>query len=70
MPATRLCLDAVKTWDEMETRSHDGPIVDGRSAFSFARQNSGDVRLWDFHLTLSCSACLPFTSCVGLYGIA
>eukprot|EP00965_Chrysotila_dentata_P039018 1297083-Pleurochrysis_carterae.AAC.2 len=41
MPAARLCLDGVGTWDEIVTRSHDGPIVDGRSACLLARQNGG-----------------------------
>eukprot|EP00965_Chrysotila_dentata_P232793 6199195-Pleurochrysis_carterae.AAC.2 len=36
MLATRLCFDGVATW--IVTRSHDGPIVHGRSAYSFARQ--------------------------------
>eukprot|EP00965_Chrysotila_dentata_P237093 6201682-Pleurochrysis_carterae.AAC.3 len=42
----------VKPCDEIAARSHDGPIVDGRSARQFARQNSGDVTLWDLHLSL------------------
>eukprot|EP00965_Chrysotila_dentata_P001631 54081-Pleurochrysis_carterae.AAC.1 len=33
MPATSLCSDSVGTWDEIVTRSRDGPIVDGRSAY-------------------------------------
>eukprot|EP00965_Chrysotila_dentata_P207707 6184292-Pleurochrysis_carterae.AAC.2 len=62
MSATRLCLDAVPTWDEMETSSHDGPNVDGRSAYLFARQNGGDFTLRDCHLTLARYACLPFSA--------
>eukprot|EP00965_Chrysotila_dentata_P018750 624184-Pleurochrysis_carterae.AAC.1 len=61
MPTTRLYLDGVGTWDEIMTRSHDGPIVDAWSAHSFAWQNGGDVTLWDFHLTLARSACSPFS---------
>eukprot|EP00965_Chrysotila_dentata_P163225 5390881-Pleurochrysis_carterae.AAC.1 len=43
MSTTRLCLAAVETWAEIGTKSSDGPIVEGRSACSFARQNGGDV---------------------------
>eukprot|EP00965_Chrysotila_dentata_P038053 1265046-Pleurochrysis_carterae.AAC.1 len=59
MSTTRLCLAAVETWADIETRSCDGPIMDGRSACSFARYNGGDVTLCGFHLTLACYACLP-----------
>eukprot|EP00965_Chrysotila_dentata_P125410 4146674-Pleurochrysis_carterae.AAC.2 len=59
MPATRLCLDAIETWGEIVTRLHDGPIVDGRSAYPFARQTSGDATYRNFHQTLACYACLP-----------
>eukprot|EP00965_Chrysotila_dentata_P148698 4910636-Pleurochrysis_carterae.AAC.1 len=62
MSTTSLCLGVVKTCDESEARSHDGPIVDGRYAKQFARQNSADVTLWDFHLSLACYARLPFFS--------
>eukprot|EP00965_Chrysotila_dentata_P195685 6177121-Pleurochrysis_carterae.AAC.3 len=58
MSTTRLCWGAVETWDEIETRSCDGPIVDGRSVFSLARPNGGDVTLWDWHQPLACYACL------------
>eukprot|EP00965_Chrysotila_dentata_P246949 6207454-Pleurochrysis_carterae.AAC.3 len=47
-------MGAVETCDEIEARSHDGPIVDGRTARQFARQNGGDVTLWDFHMSLAC----------------
>eukprot|EP00965_Chrysotila_dentata_P139630 4616680-Pleurochrysis_carterae.AAC.1 len=60
MPATRLCLDSVRTWDDIVTKSQDGHIVDGRSTYSLARQNGGDVTLWDLQLTLACYARLPF----------
>eukprot|EP00965_Chrysotila_dentata_P046399 1541741-Pleurochrysis_carterae.AAC.2 len=43
MFATRLCLGDVKTCDETELRQHDGPVLDGRSAKLFARQNGGVV---------------------------
>eukprot|EP00965_Chrysotila_dentata_P106764 3527029-Pleurochrysis_carterae.AAC.1 len=33
-------------------RSHDGLLVDGRSPRQLARQNGGDVTLWDFHPSL------------------
>eukprot|EP00965_Chrysotila_dentata_P133769 4424226-Pleurochrysis_carterae.AAC.4 len=39
MPVTRLCLSGVEPCDEIV---HDGPIVDGRPAYPFARQNGGD----------------------------
>eukprot|EP00965_Chrysotila_dentata_P041096 1363403-Pleurochrysis_carterae.AAC.1 len=39
----------------------DSPIVDGRSARQFARQNNGDVTPCDFHLLLVRYACLPFS---------
>eukprot|EP00965_Chrysotila_dentata_P085663 2826141-Pleurochrysis_carterae.AAC.1 len=62
MFTARPCMSAVETCDEIEARSHDGPIVDGRSARQFARQNGGAVTLWNFHLSLACYACLPFSS--------
>eukprot|EP00965_Chrysotila_dentata_P195982 6177308-Pleurochrysis_carterae.AAC.1 len=69
MPATRLCFDDAGNLDEIVTSLHDGPIVDGWSAYPFVRQNSGDVTLRSFHQTLACHACLPFLPCVGLYGL-
>eukprot|EP00965_Chrysotila_dentata_P198586 6178887-Pleurochrysis_carterae.AAC.1 len=48
MSATRLCLGAVETWDEIEARSHDGQLLDGRPVFQFARQIGGEVTLRDF----------------------
>eukprot|EP00965_Chrysotila_dentata_P202493 6181158-Pleurochrysis_carterae.AAC.1 len=53
MSTMHLCTGVVKACDEIEARSHDGPIVDGRSARQFAPQNSGDVTLWDFDLSLA-----------------
>eukprot|EP00965_Chrysotila_dentata_P227659 6196141-Pleurochrysis_carterae.AAC.2 len=50
MSTTRLRLDAVETWDEIETRSYHGQIMDGPSAHSFARQNGGDVCLVSFFI--------------------
>eukprot|EP00965_Chrysotila_dentata_P168113 5551740-Pleurochrysis_carterae.AAC.1 len=47
MFTARLGMGAVETCDEIEARSHGGPIVDGRSARQFARQNNGDVILCD-----------------------
>eukprot|EP00965_Chrysotila_dentata_P240025 6203442-Pleurochrysis_carterae.AAC.2 len=41
MYTSRSCLGDVKTCDKTELRQHDGPILDGRSADQFARQNSG-----------------------------
>eukprot|EP00965_Chrysotila_dentata_P086555 2857512-Pleurochrysis_carterae.AAC.2 len=61
MFTARPCMSAVETCDVLEARSHDGPIVDGRSARQFARQNGGDVTLWDYHLSLECYSCLPFS---------
>eukprot|EP00965_Chrysotila_dentata_P168988 5580309-Pleurochrysis_carterae.AAC.1 len=62
MFTARLCMGAVEPCDEIEARSHGGPIVDGRSVRQFARQNSGNVTHWDSHLSLACYACLPFFS--------
>eukprot|EP00965_Chrysotila_dentata_P175347 5787984-Pleurochrysis_carterae.AAC.2 len=58
---TRLCMGAVEACEEIEARSHEGPIVDGQSARQFARQNGGDVTLWVSQLSLACYACLPPT---------
>eukprot|EP00965_Chrysotila_dentata_P169689 5601133-Pleurochrysis_carterae.AAC.1 len=60
MFTARPCMSAVETCDEIEGRWRGGPIVDGRSARRFSQQNGGDVKLWDFHLSLDCFACLPF----------
>eukprot|EP00965_Chrysotila_dentata_P091669 3026368-Pleurochrysis_carterae.AAC.2 len=59
MFTARLCMSSVETCDEIEARSHDVPSVEGRSARQFARQNGGDVTLWESHLGLACFACLP-----------
>eukprot|EP00965_Chrysotila_dentata_P022449 743286-Pleurochrysis_carterae.AAC.2 len=53
MFTARACMSAVENCDEIEARSYDGPIVDGWSARQFARQNGGDVTLWDSHLSLA-----------------
>eukprot|EP00965_Chrysotila_dentata_P215911 6189066-Pleurochrysis_carterae.AAC.2 len=45
-------MGAVETCDEIGARSHDGRPEDGRPPRQFARQNVGDVTLWDFHLSL------------------
>eukprot|EP00965_Chrysotila_dentata_P256300 6212501-Pleurochrysis_carterae.AAC.2 len=60
MFTARPCMNAVETCDEIEARLHDGPIVDGRLARQFARQNDGDVTLWDSHLKLAPRAHDPF----------
>eukprot|EP00965_Chrysotila_dentata_P155744 5147063-Pleurochrysis_carterae.AAC.1 len=62
MYTARLCICAVETCDEIGARSHDGRLVDGRLPRQFARQNGGDVTLWDFYLRLACYARLPFFS--------
>eukprot|EP00965_Chrysotila_dentata_P242538 6204922-Pleurochrysis_carterae.AAC.1 len=59
-------MGAVETCDEIEARVHDGPIMDGRSARQFARQNCGGVNFGDFRLSLACCACLPFSLLCGL----
>eukprot|EP00965_Chrysotila_dentata_P195939 6177278-Pleurochrysis_carterae.AAC.2 len=59
MSATRLWLGAVEIWDEIEARSLDGQLVDGRLAFSFARQIGGDVTRRDFQVSFACFAHQP-----------
>eukprot|EP00965_Chrysotila_dentata_P167826 5542222-Pleurochrysis_carterae.AAC.1 len=70
MTTTRPCSGAVETCDEIEARSYEGPIVDGRSARQVARHNSGDVILWEFHLNLASDDMhfCRFLSGVGLHG--
>eukprot|EP00965_Chrysotila_dentata_P173689 5734030-Pleurochrysis_carterae.AAC.1 len=46
-------MGAAETCDEIGARSRDGRLVDLRPPKQFARQNSGDVRLWDFHPSLA-----------------
>eukprot|EP00965_Chrysotila_dentata_P225358 6194705-Pleurochrysis_carterae.AAC.2 len=61
MLTARLCSGVVETCAEIEARSHDGQIVDRRSARQFARQNGGDLTTLGFQLNLACYACCRFS---------
>eukprot|EP00965_Chrysotila_dentata_P186589 6160978-Pleurochrysis_carterae.AAC.4 len=52
MSTTRLFLRAVETCDGIEARSHFGHIVDGLSAWPFARHKGVDVCMYRFVLML------------------